>query len=426
MRNSIKILGLFFFISMLTLFSSCRKEITPSKNEDSLEGKIRVLTDKRYENQLKFTAEKFLKVHPKVQIDFKVEDNLQDKVKDDISNEQIPVDVLTIDDQYVQQLISSSPGAFLDMTEDMNLYKDKIRKGKIDNLTFENKIYGFPWSSYPKAILYRSDIFEKSGINVDDIKTWNDYVYVGRKISKDTGKKLITNIGNESSNIYMVLSNQLGSSYFNKEGKVSFNANEWATVLETVKLLYSEGIIYDLSSTESILDAVKKDEVVSFIADSSYMSMLMESLPDDKGKWKIMKLPAFEPGGNRDVSVGGTNLMINSSSSNSKVAKDFIKFALTDERLQIDMMDKYAKLPVNTDIYNLVEFNKSNDYFNSKLGFLLSNIENGSEGINYTSNFSLIREVVQSSLAIENLKDKDVKIIIESLQKECEIKVVKN
>lgn len=425
MKKQIRVLGLFIFVSMLILIVSCNKETTPAKNEDNLKGKITVLTDKSYENQLKYAADSFKKVHPKVQIEFKVEDGLYDKIKEDISNKQVSVDVLTVDDQYSQYFISNLPEAFLDVTEDENLYKDKIRKSKIDNLTFKNKIYGFPWSSSPKVILYRSDIFEKSGINVDDIKTWNDYVYVGRKISKDTGKQLITNIGNESNNIYLTLSNQLGTSYFSEDGKVNLNSNEWITVLETIKLLYSEGIVYDLPSTELILDAAKKDKIVSFIADPFYISKFIESLPEHKGKWKVMKLPAFEPGGNRDASIGGTNLMINSNSSNTKVAKEFIKFALTDERLQIDIMNKYGNFPVNNDIYNLVEFDKNNDYFNNKLGSLLADIEKGAEGINYTSNFPLIKETVQPLISIGNLKDKDVKTTLDSLQKECESKIKK-
>ena len=84
----------------------------------------------------------------------------------------------------------------------------------------------------------------------------------------------------------------------------------------------------------------------------------MQNSVDDKGKWRVMKFPAFEPGGNRDISFGGSSLMINRLSTNTGLAKEFIKFAITDEQTQIDTMNKYGKFPVITDIYNLASLTK--------------------------------------------------------------------
>ena len=260
MKKIIKILAVIFAIVALMAVVSCKNDNKKddAKKEDKVKEKITVLTDKNHEQELKFAADNFKKVHENVDINLIIKGNIYEKLEDSLNSKGNPVDILCFDDQYVQYFVNKLPGAFLDVTGDINSYKDRILKSKIDNLTFSNKVYGFPWSTYPKMILYRSDIFSKEGINVDDIKTWNDYIDVGKKVSKDTGKKFMANTNGTNNDIYLLLANQLGTSYFNRDGKINFNSKEWMLTLKVVKSLYSEGIIYELGSKEAVIDAAKK------------------------------------------------------------------------------------------------------------------------------------------------------------------------
>ncbi|MCT8975763.1 ABC transporter substrate-binding protein [Clostridium sp. CX1] len=423
MRRYIKILIVLFLISIITFMSACSSNRPASKDKETLEGKIVVLTDKRYEKQLKVAADNFEKFHKNVVIDIDVEDKSTEKIsKEYMNNKERPIDVISVEDKSVQNLLYRFPDTFLDVTDDVSYLKDKISTGKFDNLTLKNRVYGLPLSSSPKVMLYRSDILGSLGINLDDIKTWKDYIDLGKKISKDTGKSLMTNIRDENSNLYYILANQLNTSYFDKDGKLNLSSEQWIKALEMVKLLYSEGTVYDLSHKDSIIENIKKDKIISFIADPLYVTDLIQYLPEQKGKWRAMKLPAFEAGGNRDVSVGGLNIMINKSSANLEIAKEFVKFAATDNRTQIEMMNSQGAFPVSTDIYNLVEFNKNNDYYNEKIWFLFSSVEKGSQGIKYVSNFQVLDESIKDALSIENLKSKDIKSIMDQLQKELENK----
>lgn len=423
MRRYIKILIVLFLISIIAFMSACSSNRPASKDKETLEGKIVVVTDKRYEKQLKVAADNFEKFHKNVVIDIDVEDEFTEKIsKEYMNNKERPIDVISVEDKSVQNLLYRFPDTFLDVTDDVSYLKDKISTGKFDNLTLKNRVYGLPLSSSPKVMLYRSDILESLGINLDDIKTWKDYIDLGKKISKDTGKSLMTNIRDENSNLYYILANQLNTSYFDKDGKLNLSSEQWIKALEMVKLLYSEGTVYDLSHKDSIIENIKKDKIISFIADPLYVTDLIQYLPEQKGKWRAMKLPAFEAGGNRDVSVGGLNIMINKSSANLEIAKEFVKFAATDNRTQIEMMNSQGAFPVSTDIYNLVEFNKNNDYYNEKIWFLFSSVEKGSQGIKYVSNFQVLDESIKDALSIENLKSKDIKSIMDQLQKELENK----
>ncbi|KZL90043.1 ABC transporter substrate-binding protein [Clostridium magnum] len=424
MRKNVRILSLFICIAILVSVVACNSE-KKVENKDNLKGKIVVLTDKKHEGQLKLAADNFKKLHPKAEIDLRVENILYDKLKDDLNAKENPIDVVNCDNEHIQYLINKLPNSFLDVTEDVGAYKDKLAKSKIDNLTFNSKIYGFPWNTSPKVILYRSDILLKEGINPDDIKTWSDYIYVGKKVSNDTGKRFMANSNDINSNIYLLLANELGTSYLNKDGKLNFNSKEWNLTLQVAKSLYTEGILYELSSKEAVIEAAKRDEIVSFVADPSYASSLMESSPEYKGKWAVMKLPAFESGGNRDISLGGSSLMINKASENTNLAKEFIKFSITDDKTQMGNMNKYGLFPVNIDQYNLVEFNKSIDYFNSRIWYLFGDVEKGAPIVNYTLDFSTIGEVVENNLSKDNLASKEIPVLLELLQKESESRIVK-
>lgn len=422
-KNAKKFL-LFILINMLILTVSCSKNNNVTKQEDTLKGEIKVVTEEKYAEQLKTAAEKFKKIHPKVNIEIKIDNNIKNKVIDKSNNQENTIDIINIEDQNAQYFIDKSPEFVLDVTEAVSSYKDKISKNKLDNLTVKNKIYGIPWNTSPKAILYRSDVFLKEKINVDDIKTWNDYASVGKKISKDTGKKFLVNVQDESNNFNIVLANQLGTSYFNRDGKLDFNSKEWLKVIETTKLLYSQELISDISSKSEFISLAKKGSVISTIADPSYISELMKNIPEDKGKWSVMKLPAFEAGGNRDSSVGGANLIINKNSSNAASVKGFVEFIATDEITQMDLLNNYGTFPTNTYIYTLINFNNIVDYFNAKVWSIFASAEKRASAINYTKYFPIVKDAVRDALTQSNIKEKDSKLILDSLEKDCENRIL--
>ena len=62
--------------------------------------------------------------------------------------------------------------------------------------------------------------------------------------------------------------------------------------------------------------------------------------PDTAGKWSVMDLPKVD-GGEYSVSNGGSDLTINAKTDYPDEAKDFVKFAMTDTKLQASGFEKY-------------------------------------------------------------------------------------
>ncbi len=417
MKRCIRITLLLIMIAILCLIEvSCNKKQNSQNNEGVLKGNIKIVTDVEHGPQFELAAEEFEKLHKKVNINVITVKDTDNNIQAILNGIRYRADITTINDSCIKHIISKNPETFLDMTYSAKEYKNELLTNKIYNDTIKGKIYALPWDTYPKALLYRKDIFDKEGIDVNKIKSWSDYIEVGRKISKDTGKIFIGNCSEDNNDIYLLLSNQLGTSYFNQSGKSDFKSQKWARVIEISKILYGEGLIQEFSSKDEVINKAQLNKIVSFIADPTYASTLMNKFPQSKGKWGVMKLPAFEDGGNRDVSLGGINLVINKNISESNLSEQFVKFALTDGKLQMDLLNKYGRFPVNTDAYNFVDLNKSVTYFDSTIWNLFASVEQGSFSVNYTKNFPDVREKIKGVLNETSIKNGNYKSIIEGVE----------
>ncbi len=51
---------------------------------------------------------------------------------------------------------------------------------------WNNKIYGYPWIAQPVIMYYNKDIFDKEGAAYPEDITWNEFIELGKKLTKDT------------------------------------------------------------------------------------------------------------------------------------------------------------------------------------------------------------------------------------------------
>ncbi len=74
---------------------------------------------------------------------------------------------------------------FSDLTDRLHqtgLY-DQMVKARFSPYTSRGRIYGLPHDVHPVQIAYRRDLFEKLGIDASKIKTWDDFIKVGRRVT---------------------------------------------------------------------------------------------------------------------------------------------------------------------------------------------------------------------------------------------------
>ena len=141
--------------------------------------------------------------------------------------------------------------------------------------------------------------------------------------------------------------------------------------------------------------SIKNDAVATLPYGSSFTKVLTDNAPEQVGKWGVMKLPAFEPGGNNVAAVDGSSIMITKASKNTKVALKFAKFAMMDDASLIEVFNKYGILPAYTPFYDSVNFDKGTAFFdNQRIWGLFSSIAKDSIATNFTEKISKTKSKV--------------------------------
>jgi arabinosaccharide transport system substrate-binding protein len=111
------------------------------------------------------------------------------------------------------------------------------------------RIFALPHDVHPVALGYRSDIIEELGIDVSKIETWDDFIEMGHKVTKDLNgdgipDRYALDLNSDGNTILPLLLRQRGSGLFDEEGHVLTDSEIAVdTILWYVHQLYGENRI---------------------------------------------------------------------------------------------------------------------------------------------------------------------------------------
>jgi arabinosaccharide transport system substrate-binding protein len=202
---------------------------------------------------------------------------------------------------------------FVDLTDRLERsgLRERMVQARFAPYTSRGRIFGLPHDVHPVMLAYRRDLFEKEGVDVDAIRTWDDFVRVGRKLTIPNRRYMIELSDSNASNLEMFLF-QRGGGYFDPQGACIFD-DETAvqTMLWYVPLVAgSEMIGNSLGGGQILTKAVEDGYLLSMICPDWRSKMIEKDIPRMAGKMALMPLPAVSPGGRRTSTWGGTMLGI--------------------------------------------------------------------------------------------------------------------
>ncbi|MEV1078174.1 extracellular solute-binding protein [Streptomyces sp. NPDC050211] len=207
--------------------------------------------------------------------------------------------------EYVTSWVSQ--GALADITEYVEGEKDKFNPGSWTTAQVQGKFYGVPTSSSPNFTIYRTDIFEKYGI--EPPATWDDFIAAGKELKKHNVK--ITNYAGEDPSTLEVLAMQAGAHWYSIDGdawKVDFQDEG---TLKAAKVI-QEVIDNDLNSKLSFADyaAVQRNYDNGGTATRQIstwqMAGMVQNFTKSFGDWALSPWPTFK--GEAAKTPAGTNL----------------------------------------------------------------------------------------------------------------------
>ncbi|GLC31274.1 ABC transporter substrate-binding protein [Clostridium omnivorum] len=412
-------------ISLVTVFTGCTKQVVPqTQTVKTLEGNLEIWSTKNTAKALRAAVDNFKQKYPQVEIkilDMETADIYHKIEVGSVDKTSLP-DVVMIEDYKIQYIVKNYPQLFLEVSDILGSDKDKFIKNKLDAVTVNGKMYAIPFEADPVLMFYRKDLFDKAGINTLNVKTWDDYIEAGKKVTKISNQKLIplTTATDES---YRFLLNQLNTSYFDKDGKVILNSEKSQKALELMMKLYGNGLAYSYDSKAALMNSLKNGNVASAMLGASNIDFFMNSIPEQKGKWAVMKVPAFEPGGNQSIISEGNNLAVISSTASKKLAGEFCKFAAVDIETESFNLKSQSLLSSYIPSYDAEVFSKPNEYLNNeKVWFQTSELSKQIPSINYSKNYDYVRNAVIDAEAKIIVKNEDMNKTLDDLQADMESK----
>lgn len=210
--------------------------------------------------------------------------------------------------------------------------------------TRRGRIFGLPHDVHPVMLAYRRDILEENGVDPDSLKTWDDFIAAGKKLTiRD--KRYMIEMSDTGSDQLEVCLFQRNGGYFDADGKLIFdNQVGFETMKWYVPLVARESktkIGNNLSSSFGtvIAQGMEQNYFISVVAPDWRTKGFENDIGKMSGKMALMPLPAVEPGGRRTSTWGGTMLGITKKCKNKELAWEFAKHLYLNEK---DLAGRFA------------------------------------------------------------------------------------
>ncbi|MCV9885786.1 ABC transporter substrate-binding protein [Metabacillus halosaccharovorans] len=223
-------------------------------------------------------------------------------------------------------------------------------------------LIGLPTDIGPKALYYRTDLFEEAGLPTEPaevealISSPEAFKEAGIKLTEKTGKPFVDSI----EMAYRALMDPATETYLNPDGELILD-KEGSTVKKAYDYaveLHEAGIVgkYTMWSPEWA-SAVNTGDFAAELGAGWLKGYLEENAPDATGKFRVATLPAEFA-----ANWGGSFISIPSETENAQEAYDFIEWLVSPEN-QLKSSQSHGLFPSAPSVYDMEEFTANEDQF---------------------------------------------------------------
>jgi len=301
-------------------------------------------------------------------------------------------------------------------------------------------IFGLPHDVHPVVLAYRRDIVEQLGIDVDQLTTWDRFVEVARDvITKDVDgdgeiDRFALDLATSGENHLELLLRQRGGGLFDDRGNLTMYSDDLVDMM--VWYIHQtrgpDRISFPAGWGQALAKAMNDGFVLFYFAPDWRTKSFELEVPKLAGKMAIMPLPAWEEGGCRTSTWGGTGLCITKACADRDLAWQFAKFLYLHKENLGRNFNKFNILPPLRDAWNLPELAEPNPFYSGQvIGSLFAELGPGIPP-EYSSPYSevarskLVEAFVNSGLYYENHGDDGLRAYVDRELKRCSDYVQRN
>jgi lactose/L-arabinose transport system substrate-binding protein len=301
----------------------------PQKGSSLLQGEISVY--QWAENDLKIGIPGFNALYPNIKVNLRTipYDGMYDKMAGIFAtgNPLEMGDVIYLESERMEQFAGRYPNAFHDLTEWGAGYQRSFDKSKWISGVVDGKLVGMPTNAAPVGMWYRADMFQKAGVDPKSIVTWDQYISVGKRVMAANPGVKMTMLLSETNARAMV--QQQGAFYFDDVGRITINTPRMRQSLKMVKAQADAGLFAVATKASDIIALSKSNKVATLILPVWMAGLIKTYMPEQKGLWGALPMPAFAQGGGRSASIGGGHMGIAANSKNKEAAWAFVEYMST-------------------------------------------------------------------------------------------------
>lgn len=200
---------------------------------DPRKGRITVWSWQGPAAELKALIPEFNKTYPDIQVT--VEDIGNPAIWDKITaglaaGGQGLADVLHIGVDYLPGYVERFPGGLADLAPlGATAHKDAFAAGLWQTVSPDGKrVNALPWEANSAGFYYRADLFERAGVDVGALQTWDETIEVGKQLKARTGAHLLgidkPASQPDAANFFQMLLQLQGAFYFDLEGRITLDS----------------------------------------------------------------------------------------------------------------------------------------------------------------------------------------------------------
>lgn len=326
-------------------------------------------------------------------------DNAYDKITVGLGAGSGLPDVITVEGYKLPSYISAYPGGLVDVTDRAARYRTSFNQAAWRTVTdARGHVFALPWDSGPCGLFHRVDHFRQAGVDPAGLTTWDRFVQAGVTLKARTGRKLLVMDSRQDSTLGMLLQQQ-GQGWFTG-GKVAVATPAAVRALTVLKQLVDHGLVDFENGWDGLVSATHDGKAATTPTAAWWDGTLTGEMPDLKGRFGVVPLPAFTEGGVRTSNNGGSTLAVTGQSKNPETAFAFVEFLLANPANQVSMLQHEGLFPAYLPALKDPSLQRPDPYYagSQKVMSLFAGLAGDIPPVEYTGDDSKAGDIVNTAV----------------------------
>ncbi len=272
---------------------------------------------------------------------------------------------------------------FLPLNDVIDPYREDIIESRLAPYTANGNNYGIDYHLGAFVMYYNTGILEEAGVDVDSIKTWDDYIAAGEQVTRDTdgdGDIDVYMASIEVTDIFSAYALMLmnGGGTYNADGEVILESEANIEALQFLQdMVHVHGIARPASggghhSPDHFIDLVE-GRIASLWMPQWYMTRYPDNMSSQLADVAVVRpMPVFEEGGYTTTMGGGTGTAITNQIDPDKIAlaAEFLAFAKLTYDANVLLWTDLGFDPMRLDVYDDDALLITMDDFSGEMPFI--------------------------------------------------------